>query len=293
MELEETYDIAVIGGGPAGSSAAYYATKYGLRTILFEKHNYPRDKPCGGALSPRTMKLIGKKATEAINCEVGNITIYSPSLKKFVNMGNECYFVIREQFDAAMAEDAKEQGAKICEGELVQQVKKDENGQYTVTTNKRTIKADYIIMATGVQNNKLIRSLGIRKRWEEGYLAMCVNSETKINNEDFKALGVEETSLQIFFGIVPKGYGWYFVKDGYVNIGIGATWINIKEEGAKDIYNKFIQQLRELNLLPQELELAKSKSHTLVFKKPAKQTIFDKILLVGDAAGFVSPVTGE
>ena len=47
----DKYDVAVVGGGPAGASSAYSAAKLGLKTILFEKQTYPREKPCGGALS--------------------------------------------------------------------------------------------------------------------------------------------------------------------------------------------------------------------------------------------------
>jgi len=290
----ELYDVAIIGGGPAGSSSAYYCAKMGLKTILFEKKAYPRDKPCGGALSYRTLSLLGEKAKQSINCSIDNITIYSPSLKHFINRGNKGYFVIREQFDEAMARDAQEQGVSIFDGEAVLEIKHDSNNDtYIIVTAKRIITANYVILATGVQNNKLIRSLGIRSRWPEGYLAICVNSETEIEQELLTDLGIEETSLQIFFGVVPRGYGWYFIKKGYINIGIGATWVDIKEAGPKNVYERFVEQLKGMNLIPSDIKLAKAKSYTLVFKKPVKRSVFHNLLLVGDAAGFVSPVTGE
>ena len=134
----ELYDVAIIGGGPAGSSSAYYCAKMGLKTILFEKKAYPRDKPCGGALSYRTLSLLGEKAKQSINCSIDNITIYSPSLKHFINRGNKGYFVIREQFDEAMARDAQEQGVSIFDGEAVLEIKHDSNNDmYIIVTAKR------------------------------------------------------------------------------------------------------------------------------------------------------------
>ena len=122
---------------------------------------------------------------------------------------------------------------------------------------------------------------------------MTVVSETKIDNEVFRNYGFKEPTLRIFFGIVPKGYGWLFLKNNYVNVGIGATWEDIRKIGAKNVYNNFVELLRNKNFIPDDLQLEKSKSHALVFKKPYNKTVFDSLLIIGDCAGFVSPVTGE
>lgn len=294
----ELYDVVVVGGGPAGASGAYHAAQNGLKTILFEKKQLPRDKPCGGALSERTLDYLGKKALNSINCKVKKLALFSPSIDSFVYEGEPGYFIIREKFDTAMVRDAEAQGAEIVEEAKVIDISTNGSNTYQVTIEKgeerKTVETKYVFLATGVQNNPLIKKLGIRKRWPEGHLAMCVVSETVIENTVLNHHEIfADTTLAIYFGIVPKGYGWFFVKDGYINIGIGATWLDIKEKGPKNVYNDFIKLLKTQKHLPKNIKLTKPKSHTLVFKKTAKTIIKDNILLLGDTAGFVSPVSGE
>ena len=54
--MNNNYDIIIVGGGPAGSSAALYAKKAGLKAIILDKNTFPRDKICGDALSGKSVK---------------------------------------------------------------------------------------------------------------------------------------------------------------------------------------------------------------------------------------------
>jgi flavin-dependent dehydrogenase len=83
------------------------------------------------------------------------------------------------------------------------------------------------------------------------------------------------------------------LKNGRLNIGVGATAVLFKETGALNAYHHFVKELRTKGFLPHRLELAKERSFPLPFKKTADYTVNGKVLLVGDAAGFVSPVSGE
>lgn len=289
----ERYDVAIIGGGPAGTSAGRNAAKYGLKAVIFEKAKYPRDKPCGGALSSRTDDLLGDVALSHMNCKVTRLDIYSPSLKK-ISIPNKCgHFVIRSEFDAAMAKDARKSDAEVFDECPVSKINRLESGEYEVVSGKKVVTARYIVMATGVQNNKLIKDLGIRTKWPEGHLARCAESETAVENEILDRINDNDKTLSVFFGVVPSGYGWYFVKDGYLNVGIGSFWHDIKEQGPNQIYEDFVNLLKKEGLVPEGLVLNRPRHHILAFKKPAEKTVFDRVVLVGDAAGFVSPVTGE
>jgi len=291
-----TYDVAVVGGGPAGTSSAYYAAKLGLKTILFEKQVYPREKPCGGALSERSVPLLGLYAVNAINCRIEEFQLYSPSFKRFVSRPLPARFVIRREFDHAMAKDAREAGVELKENspvKTIQSLASPSAGSYKISTAESTVNARYVILATGYQNNRLIKELGIREKREKDYLAMCMVSETPIDNGILASTDFSGKVLGVFFGAVPNGYGWYFVKEGYINIGVGATAILVKDIGIKNVYTNFVKNLQERELLPGGLELVKASAFPLPFKKTAKKTVFDNVLLVGDSAGFVSPVTGE
>lgn len=297
MINEAMYDVAVVGGGPAGTASAYYAAKLGLKTVVFEKSTYPRPKPCGGALSARSIPLLGKHAVNSINCQVDELRLFAPSFKSFTARNLPGHFVRREEFDAAMAEDAKEAGAVLvdnCRVKIIKPLSSDGNGyEITTTAGEDKIIARYVVKATGFQKKGVVDSPVIPETFERDYLAMTVVSETPIDNKALEGVGFSDKILGIFFGAVPNGYGWYFVKNGYVNIGIGATAILLEDTGAANAYKNFVATLKEKNLLPADLALAKERVFPLPFKRTAKRTVFGNILLVGDSAGFVSPVTGE
>jgi 2-polyprenyl-6-methoxyphenol hydroxylase-like FAD-dependent oxidoreductase len=58
LEFVETYDLIIVGGGPAGATAALYAQRQGLTTLLVDKECFPRDKICGDALSGKTVAIL-------------------------------------------------------------------------------------------------------------------------------------------------------------------------------------------------------------------------------------------
>ncbi len=289
------YDTAVVGGGPAGTSSAYHAAKGGLKTILFEKSAYPRVKPCGGALSSRSIPLLGEHAVNAINCDVEEFRLFSPSYKFFRARNIPGYFVRREEFDEAMAKDARAAGAVVVDNCRVKTVVPLPSGEYEIATTagQERVTARYVILATGFQKKALIRSPVELEPFETDYLAMTVVSETPIDNKVLEGVGFPDKILSLFLGAVPKGYGWYFVKKGYVNIGIGATAALLEKTGPLHAYKRFVTDLKEKGFLPGDLDLAKERAFPMPFKRTAKRTVFDNVLLVGDSAGFVNPLSGE
>src|SRR5574342_356024 len=58
MTLKVDFDVAVIGAGPAGSAAAYFLARGGLRVALLDKSDFPRDKTCGDGLTPRALRIL-------------------------------------------------------------------------------------------------------------------------------------------------------------------------------------------------------------------------------------------
>jgi flavin-dependent dehydrogenase len=82
------YDAIIVGGGPAGSAAALYAKHYGLKTIVLDKSNFPRDKICGDALSGKCIRIMReldllKEIENLDGADINRITFGSPSYKQF------------------------------------------------------------------------------------------------------------------------------------------------------------------------------------------------------------------
>jgi len=297
MTIKDRYDVAVIGGGPSGSSIAYHAAKLGMEPILFEKKSYPREKPCGGALSARCIPLLGPRARGVINSEIEELTVYAPSYSSFTCRGIPGYFVTRAEFDEALALDALDAGAVLLDNCPVTGIKPLSPNGYeihgTLDGKPWTTTADYVVLAAGMQDNSLMKQLTISRPKESDYLALCVTSETPIDHRIPANRIFSKTVLGIFFGVVANGYGWYFVKKGYLNLGIGCTAELYKDRKPMVVYNDFVDRLKEMGLIPGDLVLSKPRPFPLPFKHTVSQTVYNHVLLVGDMAGFVSPVTGE
>ena len=88
MTMDKHYDIIIVGGGPAGTSAALYAHKMGLKTIILDKNTFPRDKICGDALSGKSVKYMRElgvldQVANLNGSTIRRITFGSPSHKQF------------------------------------------------------------------------------------------------------------------------------------------------------------------------------------------------------------------
>ncbi len=282
------YDVIVIGGGPSGSNAARKAAELGLDVILYDKKKFPRVKPCGGALSLRTYNIVGENAKSKVNSRIDGAVVFSPKKLRVEHWEHYGYMVVRKEFDHAMLNDAKAAGAKIVEECPIISYKQFKD-HVEVETCNGVESAKYLIVARGVR--PLPHEDVSQRRWTKQMLAQTFESETKVSKDISDSIVDGKHPLMIYFGVVETGYGWLFPKDGYLNIGVGLSVSpNIR---AIDVYNDFVKYLYESGTIPEDVKLSKPLSHPIPFNKPLEPTVIDRVLYVGDAAGFVSPVTGE
>ncbi|MFX1580221.1 MAG: NAD(P)/FAD-dependent oxidoreductase, partial [Promethearchaeota archaeon] len=97
-----TYDVIVVGAGPAGSTAAYDCSKQGLKTLLLEKYKLPREKPCGGAVMYRALRIIeGKMPRDLVEQKIYGLRFILPDGKKteFISDKMIGITVFRDRFD--------------------------------------------------------------------------------------------------------------------------------------------------------------------------------------------------
>ena len=119
------YDVIVCGGGPAGSTTAFYAAKAGMKVLLLDKSKFPRDKACGGLLTARLfdeLPELEKYIKPIIECPSRDVNLYSPSMKYKIDyefpIGTP-WNITRTVFDNAVLEAAGDVGAEVMTHERV------------------------------------------------------------------------------------------------------------------------------------------------------------------------------
>lgn len=269
------YDIIVVGAGPAGAACACTAAKLGLRTALVDKARFPRDKLCGGGMTGRAIGHYRR----IFDREALNVPFERRDSFQFFafeeNIGGASgappmHLISRSDFDAALVGDALEAGAVDFTGYAGQL----DPAERTIRFSHAAITAPFIVAADGV-NSKIAKSL-FGQAFDRAKVGFALEVE--------RAGRDPETPLRIDFGAAEWGYGWQFPKACGTTIGVGGVMSrNTDMKGALDRYLKHLGVTDPLKVKGQFLPFGEF--HPV----PGK----DQILLAGDAAGLVDPITGE
>jgi digeranylgeranylglycerophospholipid reductase len=277
----ETYDVAVIGAGPAGVMAAWKAAESHAKTILLEREPQPGKKVCAeGILAEVLNDAEVKPSSEFVDNEISGAYLYAPDEKKRVNVGGEGYILDKPAFLQVLAKRAEDSGAEAKYGTPVESIERH-NGTMEIHSKKdgqpSSIRARVVIGSDGT-GSILARRFFPRKNYQT--ITALQYSMTDCQVED-------ESKLEIYVGHekAPAGYIWVFPKGkGKANVGIG-----LKGSGAKTLLDKFIENH------PKALGSAKIE-RTLAAPVPVggeiETYVADNMMLCGDAAGQVIPLTG-
>ncbi len=285
-------DLVVVGAGPAGSVCAMHAARAGLDVMVVDKAQFPRFKSCGGALSRRTLKNLGSRASKAVNCEATGLVAYSPGLRRVVHDVHEpAYFVVRREWDYQVLLDAQDAGAEAVTGTTVKDVRPHDDTVDVVLGTGDTVASRYVVLADGTGLKSYRKRLGFTQPYE--YMARTVCTETPVDERVVDEITQGQHRLHIFFGIVPRGYGWLFPKKGYLNVGIGFGNEHPPGKNQFEVFDDFVRLLKGRGMLPEDFDTAPKRPAAIPFKRPFEPTGIGHVLLAGDAGGFVSPVTGE
>jgi len=274
------HDVIVVGGGPAGATAGRHAALMGLKTLVLEKTRFPRVKPCAGALSERARSYLDfalphhleEKEIFGGRLYLGDTILEGSKDFRLATMVTRCAF---DEFLLAKAEEA---GATIHMEERVFDF--EEHSDYvTVRTSGGTLTARFMIIAEGAQGTLKYR---VRTRDKQDEYGLCLVTEIEETNEliDRHLPGI----IEIHFGVVPMGYGWVFPHDGYYSIGIGCFGHRIAHP--RKVMEDFLQRTGFRGP-------CKIRGHLIPAGGIERHITGTRILLCGDAAGFVDPLTGE
>jgi geranylgeranyl reductase family protein len=317
VEADHVHDVLVVGGGPSGSSCAYWLAEAGWDVALVEKKVFPRDKTCGDGLTPRSVRQLADMGIEGALAGAHRFTglrahaygrtldLPWPEHPSFPNYG---YVITRHDLDALVNERAAKAGATVWQGtEAVEPIL---DGPATTggrelpscigavvkdkaTGATRSVRARYVVVADGA-NSRFGRALGTaRDRARPMGMALRGYYTSPGHDQPFI-----ESHLDIRDGdgkVVP-GYGWIFpMGDGRVNVGVGLLSTDQRWKGVNTstLMDHFVAWA------PAEWELSASTclGPPTGGKLPMGLAVGPRAgattLVVGDAAGSINPFNGE
>lgn len=188
--LTDRYDAAVIGSGPAGSTAAKRCSEQALRTILIEKSKIPRPKPCGGCVLLRALKQIDQQIPESlIDQHVRGFRFYSRSLFS-VTLKSEVPVGItttRDKFDAFLTKLAVDSGSKLCQSNELTDISINKEGVLCKLKSNDLIMAKMIIGADGA-NSIVAQKSGILQKWANNEVGLCLETTVPLEKSEMEKM---------------------------------------------------------------------------------------------------------
>ncbi len=287
------YDVFIAGGGIAGSTAARFAAKAGLKTLFVERHKTPRNKPCSGIQFGYFEKMLGAEVPRERLCnyQLKKIKLYLPNGKSFGSNFKMLNFM-RKPFDDWLNIIAQEEGAEFQDDCVCQKVEEKED--YNVVTlvkpkQKETfeIKAKYVIDATGLRPKirSQLRPQDTSSGSEGGTLNYYIDGEADLDPETLYQFWNLDWGNAMF--------AWIYIKtldDGkdYWVVGTGGNNIDVQQ-----YQDRFYNAMKEkFNINGNIVKREGYKTNMDMYSKDRVWLGQNRILMVGDAAGLIDQVRG-
>jgi geranylgeranyl reductase family protein len=290
----KTFDVIIAGAGPAGATAAKFLGEAGVSTLLLDKSAFPRDKPCGGGISARVLDRFPylRSALDRIPTSwVNKVHFESPS--GFVvdyRSPDPLYLMIRRcEFDNLLFSLARPR-VETAIG-LVRRVSFHQD-HVGVSTDKCDYQARMIIGCDGA-NSVVARASGIRTGSVQSSYAIDMMEETP--REELST--AERDRMYIYYRIRSHyGYGYVFPKTDHLNVGVGFKLdyylANLRGEHYSH-HRTFVEDMKSKHVLQGQSNRANFRAFPLPISGPLARTHGDRVLLAGDAGGFVNALTAE
>ena len=312
--IADEADVIVVGAGPGGSAAAYHLARHGLRVLLLEKTQFPREKVCGDGLTPRATRQLIRMGVDT--CEkagwlhnrglrvIGGgvrLELDWPELATFPSYG---LVRTRLDFDDLLAKRAVQAGAVLRTEITVTGPVLDNDGRAVGVTaeagpGKEPVeyRAPLVIAADGV-SGRLPLAMGLAKR-EDRPIGVAVRRYYHCPvkaDDDYLESWLELKSSQDSDTLLP-GYGWIFgLGDGRVNVGLGI--LNSSTAFGKTNYRRMLTDW--LGSTPEDWGMRGEANAAGPILGAALPMGFNRVphytrgvMLVGDSGGMVNPFNGE
>ena len=273
------WDLAVVGAGPAGAATAIGAMRAdpSLKVVLLDRADFPRDKACGDGIAPHVIDLLEDAGVTGIvddRVPVPRLRLSRGGLYADRDMARPTFVVPRTVFDHRLVEAAQLAGAELVR-HRVRTV--DDTGSELAVDD--TFRARVIVGADGA-HSVVRRALGIAP----GPMAVALRGYAPVPS------GREAAQVIVFDTMRRSAYAWSFDRgDGIANVGYGEILDHRRRRPTKAC---LLERLDAL--LPDAAARGFDwRGHQLPLSSGAWRPVDGRILLAGDAAGLVNPLTGE
>lgn len=288
-------DVLVVGAGPAGAAAAYFAAGRGFETLLVDAATFPRDKTCGDGLTPRAIHQLRTLRIDAASHYAsrglklhgfgGSVTAPWPDTM-FGQVGSA---MPRMELDAKLVQHAREAGVQVWEGAAASDPQLSAGRVASIQVGSERVRCKHLIVADGVRST-LGKALGRQWHKNEVYgIAARSYCHTPRGAEPWIHSHLE---LRDEHGKVQPGYGWIFPLGGTMaNVGCGAlsTTARPAKINTKKLLGVYAAQQPDWEFGTPE----RVASALLPMGGAVSGVAGPNWMLIGDAAACVNPLNGE
>ena len=318
--------VLVVGAGPAGATAARVLAAGGTPVRILDRSAFPRNKPCGGGISMRALvrfPYLERELSRIATHFVSRLYLEGPDGDSAVidSRRQATLMVRRIEFDALLLSLAEAAGAEVIGGADVVQARETHDRVTLTTRDGRRFEAPIVIAADGV-HSVVARRLGLNRGWNASEVALDMMEETPrtalrdldpsalwvaygydpanadrgLRNADRNPQSPRNPQSSTRSGAAPEGYAYIFPKRDHVNIGIGYVLSHYRKNvdaAPYDLQRGLVARLRERGIVDGESVRANFTPFIIPVGGPLRNPARGRVLLAGDAGGFVNGFTAE
>jgi geranylgeranyl reductase family protein len=270
---------AILGGGPAGAYCAYCLVKKDVYPVIFD-HSHPREKACGGLITPLTQELFPFLNRLSIEHSIRNrISFISPNEKQIcfrLKKSKKFMGFSRLELDHYLVNMAIDKGAKLINEKVIALERK--SNLWKVKTRKQSYMIKMLVGADGVNSLARKKIMGPLDKRDKG---LCFGYYVK---------GIENEEITMKFLPQGEGYIWVVPRARQTSIGIGCADISDFHGRRMELDTFIAQHYPDVEKISRYAALIPNVKKVKTFNRPLAG---DNWILIGDAAGHVNPLWGE
>lgn len=271
-------EVAIVGAGPAGSRCACKLAENSLQPAIFD-HTHPREKPCGGLVTPLTQEVFPFLATLPIErAERDRICLVSPLGKQvwIRSRRHKALCFSRQTLDKKLVDLAVQEGAQLVEEKVVSVERMMDC--WKIGTGEKSYLAKVLIGADGVNSAVRKSIIGPLSKTDMGFCYGCF----------LKGLEKEEITIRFLSHI--EGYSWVIPRKDHACVGIGTSQHCYSSRLNQELTTFIEHHFPHADMISEWASLIPNVKRLKTFQTPLAGSNW---IIIGDAAGHVDPVTGE